>query len=149
MFLDVSPKVFELQRRTVPHFKAKVIIYNSFYSHEAPRWKLGLLHTKKSVRIICIHPLSAIYLFLCAFYAILRCKSFKIRVNFLIELLKIYKNIILTSFLDLFQPPSMRISLVLHLNFVHIKPQQPNLLQTKYWFRFHTHSVILIIVFVI
>ena len=57
MFLDVYPKVFKLQRRTVPHFKAKVIIYNSFYSHEAPRWKLGLLHTKKSVRIICIHPL--------------------------------------------------------------------------------------------
>ena len=33
---------------------------------------------------------------------------------------------VLTSFLDLFQPPSMRISLILHLNFVHIKPQQPN-----------------------
>ena len=30
LFLDVSPKIFELQRRTVPHFKAKVIIYNSF-----------------------------------------------------------------------------------------------------------------------
>ena len=33
---------------------------------------------------------------------------------------------ILTSFFDLFQPSSMRITLNLHLNFVHIKPQQPN-----------------------
>ena len=44
----------------------------------------------------------------------------------MIELLKIYENMVLTSFLDLFQPSSMRISLILHLNFVHIKPQQPN-----------------------
>ena len=57
MILDVSPKVFELQRHTVPHFKEKVIIYNSFYSQGALRQKLGLLHTKKSVQIICIHPL--------------------------------------------------------------------------------------------
>ena len=33
---------------------------------------------------------------------------------------------VLTSFFDLFQPSSMRITLNLHLNFVHIKPQQPN-----------------------
>ena len=45
----------------------------------------------------------------------------------MIELLKIYENMVLTSFLDLFQPPSMRNSLFLRLNFVHIKPQQPNL----------------------
>ena len=32
------------------------------------------------------------------FYAILRCKSFKIRVNFHIESLKIYGNMVLTSF---------------------------------------------------
>ena len=57
MFLDVSLEVFELQRRTVPHFKAKVIIYNSSFDHEAFRQKLGLLHTKKSDRIICINPL--------------------------------------------------------------------------------------------
>ena len=30
------------------------------------------------------------------------------------------------KFLDLFQPLSMRISLILYLNFVHIKLQQPN-----------------------
>ena len=30
-----------------------------------------------------------------------------------------------TSFLDLIQPPSMRSSLILHLRFVHTKPQQP------------------------
>ena len=42
------------------------------------------------------------------------------------ELLKIYENVVLKSFLDLCQPPSMRISLILYLNFVHIKPQQPN-----------------------
>ena len=43
MFLDVSPKVFKLQRRTVPNFKAKVISYNSFYSHlqkSRLRWPL-------------------------------------------------------------------------------------------------------------
>jgi len=73
-----------------------------------------------------VSQISAIYLFLCVFYAMLRYKSFKIRVNCLIELIKIYENMVLTSFLDLFQPPSMRISLMLHLNFVHIKPQQPN-----------------------
>ena len=44
----------------------------------------------------------------------------------MIILLKIYENMVLTSFLDLFQPSSMRISLILHLNFVHMKPQQPN-----------------------
>ena len=33
---------------------------------------------------------------------------------------------VLTSFFDLYQAPSMRISLILHLNFAHIKPQQPN-----------------------
>ena len=73
-----------------------------------------------------VSQISAIYLFLCVFYAILRCKSFKISVNFLIELLKIYKNMVLTSFLNSFQPPSIRISLILHLNSVHIKPQQLN-----------------------
>ena len=73
-----------------------------------------------------VSQISAIYLFLCVFYAILRCKSFKIRANVLIELLKIYKNMVLTSFLNSFQPPSIRISLILHLNSVHIKPQQLN-----------------------
>ena len=33
---------------------------------------------------------------------------------------------VLTSFFDFIQAPSMRISLILHLNFAHIKPQQPN-----------------------
>ena len=74
-----------------------------------------------------VSQISAIYLFLCVFYAILRCKIFKIRVNFLIELLRIYKTMVLTSFFDFIQAPSMRISLILHLNFAHIKPQQPNL----------------------
>ena len=46
--------------------------------------------------------------------------------NFLIELLKIYKNMVLTSFFDLFQPLTMKIGLILHLNFAHIKPQQTN-----------------------
>ena len=73
-----------------------------------------------------VSQISAIYLFLCVFYAILRCISFKIRVNFLIELLRIYKTMVLTSFFDFIQAPSMRISLILHLNFAHIKPQQPN-----------------------
>ena len=73
-----------------------------------------------------VSQISTIYLFLCVFYAMLRYKSFKIRVNCLIELIKIYENMVLTSFLDLFQPPSMRISLILHLNFVHIKQQQSN-----------------------
>ena len=73
-----------------------------------------------------VSQLSSTYLFLCIFYAILRYKSFKIRGNFSIELLKIYENMVLTSFLELFQPHSMRISLIMHLNFVHIKPQQPN-----------------------
>ena len=73
-----------------------------------------------------VSQISAIYLFLYVFYAILRCISFKIRVNFLIELLRIYKTMVLTSFFDLYQAPSMRISLILHLNFAHIKPQQPN-----------------------
>ena len=50
--------------------------------------------------------------FLCVFYTTLRSKSFKIRINFLIELLKIYENMILTSFLDLFHPPSMKVSLI-------------------------------------
>ena len=36
------------------------------------------------------------------------------------------KNMVLTSFFDLFQPPSMRCSPVLHLRIVHTKPQQPN-----------------------
>ena len=73
-----------------------------------------------------VSQISAIYLFLCVFYAILRCISFKIRVIFLIELLRIYKTMVLTSFFDFIQAPSMRISLILHLNFAHIKPQQPN-----------------------
>ena len=73
-----------------------------------------------------VSQISAMYLFLYAFYAILRCISFKIRVNFLIELLRIYKTMVLTSFFDFIQAPSMRISLILHLNFAHIKPQQPN-----------------------
>ena len=73
-----------------------------------------------------VSQISAIYLFLCVFYAILRCISFKIRVNFLIELLRIYKTMVLTSFFDFIQAPSMRVSLILHLNFAHIKPQQPN-----------------------
>ena len=73
-----------------------------------------------------VSQISAIYLFLYVFYAILRCISFKIRVNFLIELLRIYKTMVLTSFFDFIQAPSMRISLILHLNFAHIKPQQPN-----------------------
>ena len=60
------------------------------------------------------------------FDAILRCKSFKIRVKIFIELLKIYEIMVLTSFLDFFQTSSMGIRLILHLNFVHIKPQQPN-----------------------
>ena len=33
---------------------------------------------------------------------------------------------VLTSFFDFIQAPSMRISLILHLNFAHVKPQQPN-----------------------
>ena len=33
---------------------------------------------------------------------------------------------VLKSFFDFIQAPSMRISLILHLNFAHIKPQQPN-----------------------
>ena len=73
-----------------------------------------------------VSQISAIYLFLYVFYAILRCISFKIRVNFLIELLRIYKTMVLTSLFDFIQAPSMRISLILHLNFAHIKPQQPN-----------------------
>ena len=44
----------------------------------------------------------------------------------MIELLRIYKTMVLTSFFDFIQAPSMRISLILHLNFAHIKPQQPN-----------------------
>ena len=61
-----------------------------------------------------VSQISAIYLFLCVFYAILRCKSFKIRIRSLIELLKIYENMVLTSFLDLCLPPFIRISLILH-----------------------------------
>jgi len=49
-----------------------------------------------------VSQISAIYLFLCVFYAMLRYKSFKIRVNCVIELIKIYENMVLTNFLDLF-----------------------------------------------
>ena len=88
---------------------------------------LLLLHMRQPSVYGRVSQISAIYLFLCVFYAILRCISFKIRVNFLIELLRIYKTMVLTSFFDFIQAPSMRISLILHLNFAHIKPQQPNL----------------------
>ena len=87
---------------------------------------LLLLHMRQPSVYGRVSQISAIYLFLCVFYAILRCISFKIRVNFLIELLRIYKTMVLTSFFDFIQAPSMRISLILHLNFAHIKPQQPN-----------------------
>ena len=87
---------------------------------------LLLLHMRQPSVYGRVSQISAIYLFLCVFYAILRCKSFKIRANVLIELLKIYENMVLTSFLNSFQPPSIRISLILHLNSVHIKPQQLN-----------------------
>ena len=56
----------------------------------------------------------------------LSCKSFKIRVNFWIEVLKSYRHMLPTSFLDNFHPLSMRCSLNLQLRSAHEKPQQPN-----------------------
>ena len=53
-------------------------------------------------------------------------KSFKIRVNFWIEVLKSYRHMLPTSFLDNFHPLSMRCSLNLQLRSAHEKPQQPN-----------------------
>ena len=56
----------------------------------------------------------------------LSCKSFKIRVNFWIEVLRIYRIMLATSFLDNFHPLSMRCSLNLQLRSAHERPQQPN-----------------------
>ena len=56
----------------------------------------------------------------------LSCKSFKIRVNFWIEVLRSYRHMLPTSFLDNFHPLSMRCSLNLQLRSAHEKPQQPN-----------------------
>ena len=56
--------------------------------------------------------------------AILSCKSFKTRVNFI--LIKSCKSMGLTSFFDQYDPLSMRCSLNLQLRSAHEKPQQPN-----------------------
>ena len=48
------------------------------------------------------------------------CNAFDFRNESIEILLKINENMVLTSFLDLFQPPSKRISLILYLNFVHV-----------------------------
>ena len=58
--------------------------------------------------------------------AILSCKNFKTRVNFLKIILKSCKSMGQTFIFDYFDPLSMRCSLNLQLRSAHEKPQQPN-----------------------
>ena len=58
--------------------------------------------------------------------AILSCKSFEIRVNFMMTSLKICNIIDVITFLYRLDPHSMRCSLNLQLRSAHEKPKQPN-----------------------
>ena len=83
------------------------------------RW-YGLVFMGESAQLA---PSSSFYV---VSSAMLTYKSFKIRINLLMILIKIYKGTNLTSFFDFFGPLSIRCSSNLQLRSAHEKPQQLN-----------------------